>query len=159
MHDPLDDLLCPTPSVPDERFQMELFSRTTSSLRARRRWRLVGRVAVPAAVFVAGLLTVLAVTPVQEPGPQDSAVVSLDPPAPPEPTTPVALEWRALERPEDAARYYLAAGDGYLQEGDPDNATRCYANHLDEGGAPALEANTTDTWLLMAIKQARLKER
>ena len=158
MHDPLDDLLCPVDSPPDERFQGELFARTTATLRSRRRWRRLGRAAAVAAVFLTGLLTVLAVTPVQEPVAQD-AVVSLDPPPAPEPTTPVALEWRALERPEDAARYYRAAGDSYLQEGDPDNATRCYANHLDEGGAPALEVNTTDTWLLMAIKQARLKER
>ena len=159
MHDPLDDLLRPIDSHPDDRLQGELFARTTAVLRSRRRWRQLRCAAAVAAVFVLGLLTVLAVTPVQDPLPQELAVVSHDPPAPAEPTAPVALEWRALERPEDAARYYLAAGDGYLRDGDPDNATRCYAHHLDEGGAPALEANTTDTWLLMAIKQARMKER
>jgi hypothetical protein len=71
----------------------------------------------------------------------------------------VALEWRALEQPDAAARYYREAADGYLQEGDTTNATRCYANALDEGGPGALVANTNDTWLFLAIKQARMKER
>ena len=159
MNDPIDDLLNPVTPLPDDRLRRDLLERTAGALRSRRRRRLLGRVAVLAAVFVAGLLSVVAVTPVQDPSPPEPALVSLEPASPPEPTTPVALEWRALEQPEDAARFYRAAGDGYLQGGDPTNATRCYANALDEGGASALEVNTTDTWLFMAIKQARLKER
>jgi hypothetical protein len=70
----------------------------------------------------------------------------------------VALEWKALEQPEEAEKFYRQAADRYLAEGDASNATRCYGFALDESGPKGLEISTNDSWLLMAIKQARKKE-
>jgi hypothetical protein len=160
MMDPLDDLLTPTPSPPDESLRQQLFARTARVLRWRRRSRQLGTVGLALATCAAGLLLVLGPFPPEEPTALPRAVVKAEvPPPPEEPTSPVALEWRALEHPDEAVRHYTAAADGYLQVGDTTNAMRCYGNALDEGGSAALEANTNDTWLFLAIKQARKKER
>ncbi len=158
MIDPLDELLTPADSPADERLRQELFARTARVLHRRRLARRLGRAGALAAACAAGLLLVpWALPPEEPPSPSEAVVMKEEPPE--EAAPPVALEWRALERPGEAARYYRAAADGYLQEGDTTNATRCYANALDEGGSAALEASTDDTWLFLAIKQARKKER
>jgi hypothetical protein len=149
--DPLDDLLAPPPPLPR---RDDVFARTLPALRWGRRLRQVGRAAALAAAYAAGLLT----SPGGPPHPQADApaVVQAAPPGPPAATD---LEWQALERPAAAAALYREAGDQYLAGADPEEAVRCYGNALDAGGAGHLEVSTQDTWLLMAIKHARKKEK
>lgn len=154
MDDPLNDLLRPTCDAPSETLREDLLTRTTKTLRWRRRARQLGGIGVLVAAYVAGLLTVAAWTPLEEPVPQP--VIAREPCA--KPLTPVALEWRALEEPEAAARWYVQAADGYLGEGDPENAVRCYGHALAESGPSGLEVSTNDSWLFLAIKLARKKE-
>ncbi len=45
------------------------------------------------------------------------------------------------------------------EEIDPQSALRCYSNALDNGTEQDLAISSEDNWLLMAIKDARLKER
>jgi hypothetical protein len=102
---------------------------------------------------------VLLLTPPEEPVAPRNDPLRVEPIAAVEPPSPVALEWRALENPDEAARYYREAADLYLKASDTSNAMRCYANAIDEAGVNALEVSTTDTWLFVAIKQARKKEK
>ncbi len=44
------------------------------------------------------------------------------------------------------------------EEADPQSALRCYAAALDEGKPDDLNVSADDSWLLMAIKNARKKE-
>jgi hypothetical protein len=71
----------------------------------------------------------------------------------------VALEWQALEAPAGRPALYRRAADCYLNdEADPQSALRCYAAALDEAGPDDLDLSAEDSWLLMAIKNARKKE-
>jgi len=70
-----------------------------------------------------------------------------------------ALEWRAIDHPEQAGTAYRAAGDRYLAENaDPGAAARCYGSALSAGPAEDLTIDPNDSWLMMAIKDARQKE-
>src|SRR5262249_62092023 len=69
------------------------------------------------------------------------------------------------ERPEpapatDPARALVRAADHLLtEEGDPLAALHGYTKALDEGGPDALAVSTDDSFLMMAIKDARKKEK
>ncbi len=55
---------------------------------------------------------------------------------------------------------YKQAGDRYMTEqSDPQSALRCYGNALDNGTEQDRSISTDDNWLLMAIKDARQKEK
>jgi hypothetical protein len=153
MRDPIDDLLAPPDAAPGDGLKRDLLGRTTQALRWRHRWRRLGGVGVLVAAYVAGLLSVAAVTPPDEPPAPERVVETVEPPLPP---TPAALEWSAIDRPAEAAALYREAGDLYLDEGDAGNAMRCYGNALDQAGS--LEVNTDDSWLFVALKIARKKE-
>lgn len=154
MNDPLDDLLTPRPLIPGEGRKHDVLDRTTHALRWRLRWRRLGGVGILVATYIAGLLSVAAVTsPEQEPIVPERIVENVTP----VPVPPVALEWRALDQPDEAAVLYREAADRYLEVGDASNAMRCYGNAI--GETRSLEVNTDDSWLLIAIKHARKKER
>jgi hypothetical protein len=69
-------------------------------------------------------------------------------------------EWQAFDSGEDRAEQYLRAGADYLmEESDPQSALRCYGQALDAGGQTSLAVRPDDDWLLMAIKDARKKEK
>jgi hypothetical protein len=150
MHDPLDALLRPKPAPPPE----SLFPLTLLALRRARRRQRVAQVASLLAGAAAGLIALHALVP-ECPRPREAAPAAKAP-AVAAPTA-TALEWRALEGPGPAAPAYRQAGDRYLDEGDPANAARCYGHALSEGGAR--ELSESDSYLLMAIKLARKKER
>lgn len=146
MNDPLDDLLTPSRVIPNEPLRRDLFGRTARALRWRKhRRRLV------VAAGVAALLALTVIPPPEEPIAPPARVADAAPPP-----TPVALEWRALDQPAEAAALYREAGDRYLESGCASDAVRCYANAIDE--SRSLDVNTDDSWLLIAIKHARKKE-
>jgi hypothetical protein len=129
-------------------------------LRRRRRLRQLGWAAALAACYGAGLLTVRWLTaPAPHPGPPE-VVRQPDPPAPAPPPTALAVEWRAFDGGDRQAALYQEAGDRYLaEENDPRAALRCYGNGLDTGTPEDLAIAPSDSWLLMAIKDARQKEK
>jgi hypothetical protein len=72
----------------------------------------------------------------------------------------IAQEWRALDAPVQQAALYRQAGDQYLgAEADPASALRCYTAFLEEGRPEEQNISTDDSWLLMAIKESRQREK
>jgi hypothetical protein len=72
-----------------------------------------------------------------------------------------ALELQA-EQADDlnaAAMLYRRAGDAFLREQDYPNATRCYRLFLARGGDPAFVLETSDSWLLVSLKNSAYKEK
>jgi len=154
MNDPLEVILAPAPVPP---VPESLYPLTVRALRQARRRQRVAQVASLLACAAAGLIALLALVP-ECPGPRPreraaAVVKGADLSAP----TATALEWRALEGPGPAAPAYRQAGDRYLDEGDPGSAARCYGHALSEGDAA--EFSEGDSYLLLAIKLARKKEK
>ena len=74
--------------------------------------------------------------------------------------TPVAREWQALEATAGAPALYRAAGDHYLDDaGDVRSAVRCYCQLLDAEGDEETTIRAEDSWLLMALKEAKQREK
>jgi hypothetical protein len=135
-----------------------------------------GLVAALATCYLAGLLTSQLGTPTAEDRrvevPQVSAPV---PPVASLPSQPgivaespdplaglsaVDLEWRALEGQGKRSELYRLAGDRYLKDAnDVESALRCYRLALDSGSQQDLPISPEDSWLLMAAKEARQKEK
>jgi hypothetical protein len=152
MQDPVD-LLRP-PALPDgEPLRGRLLARTLREVRRQRRLRRLQALGVLAASFAAGFFTLAALVP-PPCAPERALVRPAEPPA--VLSTPVALEWQALDRPAEAPVLYREAGDAYLSQGDPAEALRCYGNALDESAD--LEVSSDDSWLMIAIKHARKQE-
>ena len=85
----------------------------------------------------------------------------ITPVAPTSPLAPaVAMEWKAFDdRTPERAKLYLAAGDRYAHDHqDLASALRCYEEVLDLGG-PYVEVSLDDSWLVMALKLDRQKEK
>jgi hypothetical protein len=163
--DPLDELLAPPLPGDNVALRQGLWEQTSQVLRRRRRLRGLARAAALAACYVAGLFTAHGLAP-RQPDPPPAADARRDgaprPPAPapaPGASTAYALEWQAFDSPDRGAELYRRAGDRYLSdEADPAAALRCYGNALGAGPAD-LSISGEDSWLLMAIKDARQRER
>src|SRR5262245_9281670 len=155
MHDPIDTLLAPSPLPEHRLLKQQLLHHTTQALRGQRRWRQLTALATLAGTYAAGLLTVVILSPQEELPPPRAIIRTITLP----PRSPVDLEWQALEQPVTAAALYRDAGDGYLAEADPAEALRCYRNALEEAKPGDLDVAPGDSWLMVAIKQARQKER
>jgi hypothetical protein len=155
--DPVDALLAAPSASASDFFQQKVLARTTAVLRRRRRFKQLARLTGLAACYVAGLLTMHGSRPVEPLGPAP-VVTAAAPPT--EAVTALDLEWEAIDHPEQAGTLYRAAGDRYLAvDTDPGAATRCYGNALENGPAEELTIQPTDSWLLMAIKDARQREK
>jgi hypothetical protein len=158
--DPCDELLASVPPAPDSAFRAALRVRTSRMIRLRWWLKRLAVLAVAGVVYVAGVLTPRP-TPVVPPAPERPAAVEIES-APPPPTLPdaestVEMEYRALESNRGRAELYLRAADRYLSEDDLASAARCYRLALNEGADPAVRSE--DTWLMIAIKNARSKEK
>jgi hypothetical protein len=145
-----------------------VFHRTTRVL-WRRRWLRRGAVVVAlSACYIAGAATMRLLTPppsvvtvvVKEPGEPAPLAPNVEPPPPEKEPTAVAMEWDALDHPEKKVEFYRRAGDRYLAESnDMQAAVRCYKQMLDAGTDQDLIIAPDDNWLLMALKEARQKEK
>ena len=169
--DPVDDLLAMhSPPPPGGTFQEALGRRTVKLLRRRRWGRQAALVSALAASYVAGVVTVQRI-PKGSPPRQEEMVQqvpsprSLPPPnpekaAPAVQETAVALEWRAIDSPTPRPDLFRRAGDRYLNEaGDIRSALRCYRNALDSGSEADEKISPNDTWLLIALKEAKQREK
>jgi hypothetical protein len=160
-HDPCDDLLSVRPLPENTVLRQALLARTTTLLR-RRRLRRWARTAALAACGALGLLTLQ-----RERTPAPALPVARRPPQPAPPVAPpeaaptaLALEWQALDKPGPQPRLYRQAGDRYLREdADVESALRCYGQALNQGTADDLRIAPEDNWLLIAIKDARQREK
>lgn len=168
---PVDDFLQVDFSGPaDPTLRQALLTRTTRVVRRRLWARRAGIAGALAACYAAGMLTMGFVTPPRE-GPQQE--VARQPSQRETMDTPVvaaadsvaeqsalALEWRAFESAERRAELYQLAGDRYLErEADMQSALRCYRQALDASPEASLTISASDNWLLMALKEARQKEK
>jgi hypothetical protein len=161
--DPCDELLTPGPTPADlEPLRGRILQRTLPALRRRRWLRRLAWAAALAACYAAGVLT-LGLRPAPPPTEQGRREQPPDPPPTPaavEDRSARAREWQALETPERRAALYREAADRYLAEDDDVTAAlRCYGASLDHGGGEALETKPDDSWLLLAIKDARQREK
>ncbi len=175
--DDVDELLRPRPAAGNDPLRQVLLARTTAALRRRRRLRRLGLAAALAACYLAGMLTVrLGMSPASTDRPA-AAVAKADRPAkkeaPPVRPAPrqreapaeaapsaLALEWQALDSDDRRFELYRRAGDRYLEESnDVESALRCYRGAYAAASEKERAVSVHDNWLLMAVKQERLKEK
>ena len=130
-----------------------------------------------ASIFAAGALAGWLARPerkrtIEVPGPVETVFVPVPMPLPERSAsvTPQAeltastAEMQAEQKddPIAAANLYRQAGDAYLRDQDYANATRCYRlylAHLARAGHPALALDSTDSWLLVSLKNAAFREK
>ena len=158
--DPCADLLSGPAAPAASALRTRLLAQTTSMVRRRRRLRQGLYLGALAAGLLLGVCAALW-------WPRGEAIVITKLPPPPEDRTPappapsaLAQEWRAVDATADRAKEFLAAGDRYLEEEqDAAGALRCYRQALDAAPAQALDFSPDDNWLVMALKDARRKEK
>ena len=157
-----DELLAPpVPPADLTPLREQILRYTTRRLRWRLRLRRVALVAALAACWAGGMLSMRWLSPpptapaVTVQKPVQSAETPAEYAAPP---SALALERKAIDSGQaDLSR---RAGDAYLQqEHDPLSAVRCYRRALDAAPEQTATFSTDDDWLLMAIKDARKKEK
>ena len=159
----------PAPDAPA--FRDRLWQRTSRVL-WRRRWqhRLV-QAGTLAACFLLGAACMRLWTPAKPREQPSAAHAQVQPPAPapqrkePAPELPIELaalvqEWNAFDDREQQRKLYREAGDLYFHANhDYEAALRCYTQALDAASDQDLAVSPDDNWLLMALKEARLKEK
>ena len=162
-----DELLAP-PKPPADLAPLRerVWRRVARRVRWRRRLRRAALAAALAACWAGGMLTMRWWSP---PAPPPVQVVNnhQTPVEPPPETVPesrpaapaLAAEWKAFDSTERQAELYRAAADLYQQEHDPLSAVRCYGRSLDAAPEQTQTVSAGDDWLLMAIKDARKKEK
>jgi hypothetical protein len=156
--------------------QQAVLARTTHMLRRRRRYRQLALTCAFVCCYGAGLATTRLYTGWAS-GPPLQATQDRLGSAGPDLTPSQTLMASRLDSDPDVpalvferiglgvdtkerARFFCRAGDRYLQhDGDLSAALRCYARALEIGSASDLSVSPDDSWLLMALKQARLEER
>jgi len=160
------------PVAQNASLEEQLLAQTTRVLRRRRVLRRARMATIFAGVFLAGAASAWLVKPAPmppEPADQPShAAPAVKEDAPPQSAkdngkpaaSAWAEEWRAFDARADRTRLFREAGDRYLAESqDVEAALRCYTQALDAGGDDALAVAPQDSWLLIALKDARRKEK
>ena len=173
--DPLDDLLRPPAEPPAEPLRRRLLEETTAVLRRGRRIRWAALISSWAACFAVGAAAMLLwqnlgsrieeKPPVTknstEPKPE---IPNLNPEPPKEKpvsaeATALAKEWEAFDSTKNRAALFFEAGDRYLAESnDTASAIRCYRQALAAARPEELAIRPDDNWLVLFLKQSRLKE-
>ena len=154
-----DRLLAPPDAGAAEALRQRLFARTVPVLRRRRLARRLAAVATLAACYAAGLLSARWLAPPPQ-GVKHSVVEYRPPARSTQRERPGRLEREARADAARRSALYRRAGDLYATEqGDLEAALRCYGRSLDGRPAEDLAIAPDDHWLLMAIKDAREKEK
>jgi hypothetical protein len=171
--DPVEDFLLGIyPARAEVAFRQALLARTSRFVRGRRWRRRFLNAAALAACFLAGAACVHWLRqPAAPPETAPLAKVTDQSPAPSTPApeqTPkvpaavaaIATEWNAFDDRGRKRELYRQAGDLYVQENhDYESALRCYTQALEAGSDQDLAITPDDNWLLMALKEARQKEK
>jgi hypothetical protein len=154
-----------------EEFRKALLVRTTRLVRRRLWIRRAVLASTLAACYVAGLFTMRWVAPpaaevvvqVASAGSDEKKAdvpkaETLQPPA--EATAKILEQWGPLVDVGKRAGVYRRAGDRYyVDHNDLQGALRCYRRALDAGSQDDLQIAANDNWLLIALKEARTKEK
>jgi hypothetical protein len=181
--DDLADVLAPQPGQPAQQ-RRDAILRATERQLARDRWlRRAARLAVVAAVFLAGGLAgwfartpgahapgspnpgspapdvVVVTVPVPVWNPGVNTPGSPGSPGPSLSASEAELRAEQMDDAAEAARLYRLAGDAFLRGEDYANATRCYRLFLARGGDTVLSLEADDSWLLVSLKNAAFKEK
>ncbi|HTU90127.1 MAG TPA: hypothetical protein VMF69_08640 [Gemmataceae bacterium] len=165
--DPIDAMLRPPSPADNEMLRQSVYMRTQRVLCRRRRLRQFAYAASLLLSFAVGAGTMRMTSPqpapvVDSPAPSASKDQPQLPDNPLPSTDDSALEreWVAFDSIDRRGELYRQAGDRYMtEENDPQSALRCYSNALDNGTEQDLAISSNDHWLLMAIKDARQKEK
>jgi hypothetical protein len=168
MHDD-EPLLESAGPAADPALRTRILGDTNRVLRRRVWGRRIARTGAMAAYFAAGVVTLAITRPTPDPVVINVIRVEkvlVEPPVQ-QSTEPIGPLAREMERDAEqlaraeAAKRFRQAGDRYFaDEGNYDAALRCYRNYLDAAGPEELvPAPADDNWLLLALKNARLKER
>lgn len=168
MNDPLERFLATDFSGrAPPRLRQSVLDTTSDILRRRRRWRRLAWTAALAGCFLAGMAT----TAVWHQPPrsrelphapqlQDDPATFAAPASAPEVPTLVELEWRAFDSHDNRAALFFEVGQRYFEdEQDLTAALRCYRQALDAAPPEDLAIRPGDNWLVMALKEARQKEK
>ncbi len=173
--DPIEAMLRP-PSRPDsDTLRESVYAQTMRVLRRRRRLRQFAYAASFLLSFAAGAGVMRMTARTDSSGQVEigarrargvSPLISpsqLGADAPRSPTpedSALDEEWIAFDSADRRSELYRKAGDRYIKdENDLQSALRCYSNSLDDGTEQNLAISSDDNWLLMAIKDARQKEK
>jgi hypothetical protein len=164
--DNLDHLLDPPRAAASEELRRRVLRQTAAVVGRRSRQRRLFLVLAAAAAVVLIVTNIALITHRDKP----DAVSPVPGPIAVEPSPPDTLAVdapaAAIERfgetssPGQRAGLYRRAGDRYLlDEADPQDALRCYTQALDDGSEADLQVSAEDSWLLMALKIDRNKEK
>jgi hypothetical protein len=168
MSDPLDEFLGRSFSCEaSEAMRLALRESTSRVLRLRQRVRKLALAGAMAACFLAGMATMYGLLPRvaarSEPDrPVENVVTKIIEAAKDQTPLPNAqiVELQARAHKAERVTGLRRAADLYLlEEQDYAAALRCYAQALNEADAQTLEISPDDTWLEMALKDARRKEK
>jgi hypothetical protein len=176
--DSIEAILRPPLPTDNETLRQAVYTRTQRVLHRRRRLRQWAYAASLLMSFVAGasamhivLLGEWSVLPGERDrvsAPRDALEALTQPRSPDSealtqprsPDSALEAEWVAFDSTERRSELYRQAGDRYMkEEKDLESALRCYRNALNNGTEQDLAISPDDNWLLMAIKNARQKEK
>jgi hypothetical protein len=137
-----------------------LLERTAAAVRSRARWRRARLAAALVLLYAAGLATAPLLLDRAGPAEPAAAGKPAPPQAAPAPLDPEEIRRRVPDAPlPERARLLRLAGDLYLEKrGDPAAALECYRQVLELSLMPASPPEPGDSWLLLALKQARRTE-
>lgn len=166
--DPLRELLQPSPCREPTELREQVRAQTSRIVRRRSIARRLAAAGALAACLAGAALVGYFLRPNSEARRETPPVVEA--PRPPEPAAvevvqepmanPVELEWQAFDSQQNRAASYFLAGNKYLEASeDVASALRCYTQALDACTPAELEITPDDNWLVVTLKNARLKER
>jgi hypothetical protein len=166
--DPLSELLQPAPCREPTELREQVRAQTSRIVRRRliaRRLAAAGALAacLAAAALVGYILRLNSEARREAPpvvdGPRLPEPVIIEVAQEP-PANPVELEWQAFDSQKNRAASYFLAGNKYLEANeDVESALRCYTQALDACTPAELEITPDDNWLVVILKNARLKEK
>jgi hypothetical protein len=164
--DPLEGMLRAPSPTDNDALRQEVYTRTRLLLHRRRRWRQFAYAAALLISFAVGAGVMQMILPARSDRKETTQPVASktepqirDAPPPWSDDSALTREWLAFDSENQRGELYRQAGDRYItEENDPQSALRCYTNALDNGTEQDLAISSTDSWLLMAIKDARQKE-
>ncbi|HEY7327141.1 MAG TPA: hypothetical protein VH592_05865 [Gemmataceae bacterium] len=165
--DPLEALLRPHSPAENETLRLAVYAQSRRLLRRRRWIRQFAYAASLLLSFAVGAVVMRMTTPTDsgERGGGSPLISQTDqradaPRSPTSDDSAPAREWFAFDSENRRSELYFQAGDQYIKDqNDLQSALRCYTNALDNGTEQDLTISSDDNWLLMAIKDARQKER
>jgi hypothetical protein len=167
--DPIEEMLRPSSPADNQTLHQAVYAQTRRVLHRRRRLRQVAYAASLLLSFAvgAGFMRMTTRTDSGEREAVSPQVTRTDQgpdatrsPGPSPDDSALASEWIAFDSENHRSEFYRQAGDRYIKdENDLQSALRCYGNALDSGTEQELAISPDDNWLLMAIKDARQKEK